>query len=111
MTDIVPTICRLCIAHCGVLAEVEDDNGRRKVTRVTGDPDNPLFKGYTCPKGRALPELHNHEGRLLHSMKRQADGSHAPIASEQAAVEVFSGDVGQLHLRRHAFSTQGSSYS
>ena len=88
MTEIVPTICRLCIAHCGVLAEVEDDNGRRKVTRVTGDPDNPLFKGYTCPKGRALPELHNHEGRLLHSMKRQADGSHSPVDSQQAAIEV-----------------------
>ena len=88
MTEIVPTICRLCIAHCGVLAEVEDDNGRRKVTRVMGDPDNPLFKGYTCPKGRALPELHNHEGRLLHSMKRQADGSHFPVDSQQAAIEV-----------------------
>ena len=88
MSKIVPTICRLCIAHCGVLAEVEDDNGRRKVTRVTGDPDNPMFKGYTCPKGRALPELHNHAGRLLHSMKRQPDGRHAPIASAQAAIEV-----------------------
>jgi anaerobic selenocysteine-containing dehydrogenase len=88
MTKIVPTICRLCIAHCGVLAEIEDDNGRRKVTKVTGDPDNPLFKGYTCPKGRALPELHNHEGRLLRSMKKQPDGTHAPIASDTAAVEV-----------------------
>ena len=54
-TRIVPTICRLCIAHCGVLAEIADDNGRRKVTKVTGDPDNPVFRGYTCPKGRALP--------------------------------------------------------
>ena len=88
MTEIVPTVCRLCIAHCGVLATVEDDNGRRKVTRVTGDPDNPVFEGYTCPKGRALPELHNHEGRLLHSMKRQVDGSHAPIESSAAAIEV-----------------------
>ena len=88
MSKIVPTICRLCIAHCGVLAEVEDDNGRRKVTRVTGDPDNPMFKGYTCPKGRALPELHNHAGRLLHSMKRQPDGRHTPIDSAQAAIEV-----------------------
>src|SRR5512137_878477 len=88
MSKIVPTICRLCIAHCGVLAEIEDDNGRRKVTKVTGDPDNPLFKGYTCPKGRALPELHNHAGRLLHSQKRQPDGSHAAIASAQAAIEV-----------------------
>ena len=71
MSEIVPTVCRLCIAHCGVLATVEDDDGRRKVTRVTGDPDNPVFEGYTCPKGRALPELHNHEGRLLRAMKRQ----------------------------------------
>ena len=88
MSEVVPTICRLCIAHCGVLATIENDNGRRKVTRVTGDPDNPLFRGYTCPKGRALPELHNHEGRLLHSQKRQPDGTHAPIASSRAAIEV-----------------------
>ncbi|MEH6583838.1 MAG: molybdopterin-dependent oxidoreductase [Halioglobus sp.] len=88
MPDIVPTICRLCIAHCGVLATVEDDNGRRKVTQVTGDPDNPLFKGYTCPKGRALPELHNHAGRLLHPLKKQSDGSHQRIASNVAAVEI-----------------------
>lgn len=84
----IPTLCRLCIAHCGVLATVEDDAGRRKVTRVTGDPDNPVFLGYTCPKGRALPELHNHEGRLLHSMKKQADGTHATIESSAAAIEV-----------------------
>ena len=88
MTEIVPTVCRLCIAHCGVLATVEDDAGRRKVTRVTGDPDNPVFRGYTCPKGRALPELHNHDGRLLRSLKRQADGTHAPVASGEAAIEV-----------------------
>ena len=88
MAEIVPTLCRLCIAHCGVLATVEDDNGRRKVTKVTGDPDNPLFKGYTCPKGRALPELHNHKGRLLNSIKRNAQGQFEDIASDLAAVEV-----------------------
>ena len=88
MSKVVPTVCRLCIAHCGVLATVEDDNGRRKVTKVTGDPENPVFKGYTCPKGRALPELHNHEGRLLRSMKRQADGTHIPVSGAQAAIEV-----------------------
>ena len=83
----VPTLCRLCIAHCGVLANVENDNGRRKLIKVTGDPDNPLFKGYTCPKGRALPEMHNHKGRLLHSLKKQGDGSFETIESEQAAIE------------------------
>ena len=88
MSEVIPTLCRLCIAHCGVLATVEDDNGRRKLGKVTGDPDNPLFKGYTCPKGRALPELHNHEGRLLHSLVKQQDGSHAVIDSQQAAIEI-----------------------
>lgn len=87
-TQIVPTLCRLCIAHCGVLASVEDDGGRRKVTKVTGDPNNPLFKGYSCPKGRALPEMHNHDGRLLHSLKQQDDGSFATISSGQASIEV-----------------------
>ncbi|MFK8019981.1 MAG: molybdopterin-dependent oxidoreductase [Pseudomonadales bacterium] len=88
MTEIVPTVCRLCIAHCGVLAHVEDDAGRRKVTRVTGDPDNPMFKGYSCPKGRALPELHNHDGRLLHSLRRDDSGEFDTVASGEAATQI-----------------------
>ena len=83
-TQQVPTICRLCIAHCGVIASVEEG----RLTRVDGDPDNPMFLGYTCPKGRALPELHNHAGRLLHSLRRQNDGTHAAIDSKQAVDEV-----------------------
>ncbi|RYE69891.1 MAG: molybdopterin dinucleotide-binding protein [Rhizobiaceae bacterium] len=80
----VPTICRLCPAHCGVLATVEGD----RVIEVKGDPDNPLFKGYTCPKGRALPELHNSPSRLLQSQKRQPDGRFAPIGSAKAMDEL-----------------------
>lgn len=80
----VPSMCRLCPAHCGVLATVTDG----RLTEVRGDPDNPLFKGYTCPKGRALPEMHNSPTRLLHSQKRQEDGSFAPIAVGQAMDEV-----------------------
>ena len=45
-----PSICRLCPAHCPILVTVE---GGRPV-EVVGDPDAPLFGGYTCPKGRAL---------------------------------------------------------
>lgn len=80
----VPTICRLCPAHCGVLATVS--NGR--LTEVKGDHDNPLFRGYTCPKGRALPELHNSGDRLHHSQKRQADGSFVPVPIDQAMDEI-----------------------
>jgi len=80
----VPTICRLCPAHCGVLATVVDG----RLTEVKGDPDNPLFKGYTCPKGRALPEMHNDPDRLMHSRKRQADGSHVSIPVDRAMDEI-----------------------
>ena len=79
-----PGICRICSAHCGVLATIVDG----KLAKVTGDPDNPLFKGYSCAKGRALPEIHNNPGRLLHSQKRGADDRFAPIQSEQAMDEI-----------------------
>ncbi len=79
-----PGICRICSAHCGVLATVTDG----RLTKVTGDPDNPMFKGYTCAKGRALPEIHNNPSRLLHSQKRQPDGSHRPIGAELAMDEI-----------------------
>ena len=29
-----------------------------RAVAVHGDRDAPLFGGYTCPKGRALPEIH-----------------------------------------------------
>ena len=59
-----------------------------RLTKVTGDPDNPMFKGYTCAKGRALPAIHNNPERLLSSKKRQADGTFAPIEAEQAMDEI-----------------------
>ncbi|GFM17340.1 MULTISPECIES: molybdopterin-containing oxidoreductase family protein [Mycobacteriaceae] len=79
-----PGICRICSAHCGVLATVTDG----RLTKVAGDPDNPMFQGYTCAKGRALPEIHNDPKRLLHSRKRQTDGTYARIGSEQAMEEI-----------------------
>jgi anaerobic selenocysteine-containing dehydrogenase len=86
-----PGICRICSAHCGVLATVTDG----KLTKVTGDPDNPMFKGYTCAKGRALPDIHNSPDRLLHSQKRQPGGSYTPIGAEVAMDEI-AGRLQQL---------------
>lgn len=79
-----PGICRICSAHCGVLATVVDG----RLAKVTGDPDNPMFKGYTCSKGRALPDIHNNPLRLLHSQKRQPDGDYAAIDAERATDEI-----------------------
>jgi anaerobic selenocysteine-containing dehydrogenase len=91
-----PGICRICSAHCGVLATVVDG----RLAKVTGDPDNPMFKGYTCSKGRALPDIHNNPQRLLHSQKRQPDGTYAAIDAERATDEI-------AERLRHLIDTYG----
>src|SRR5215475_11919391 len=87
--------CRLCTALCPIVVRIEDG----QAVEVHGDRDAPLYEGYTCPKGRALPELHANPDRLLHSLKRQPDGSHARISSEEAIAEIADrlGDVVERH--------------
>lgn len=94
-TQVVPSICRNCLAYCPILVTVE--NGR--AIKVEGDHAAPAFDGYTCPKGRALPEQHNDARRLLHSVQRQADGSFANIESG-AAVDQIAARVSSI-LARH----------
>jgi anaerobic selenocysteine-containing dehydrogenase len=54
------TFCRFCHANCAMLADVEDG----RVVGVRGDPEDPVFGGYTCIKGRQLAEAHNSPERL-----------------------------------------------
>lgn len=84
MTTTHTSICRFCHANCGILVDVE---GGRPVA-VRGDLENPAYRGFTCVKGRRLPEQHAHPERLLHSQKRGTDGAHTAIASETAMDEV-----------------------
>ena len=79
-----PSICRFCHANCGILVEVEEG----RPVRVTGDHENPAYFGFTCAKGRRLPEQHAHPERLLHSQKRAAKGAFQPISSRQAMDEI-----------------------
>ena len=79
-----PAICRICSAHCGLIATITDG----RLTKVSGDPDNPMFKGYSCAKGRALPAIHNNPQRLLSSQKRGSDGGFTPIEAQQAMDEI-----------------------
>jgi anaerobic selenocysteine-containing dehydrogenase len=84
MIEVKPSTCRVCSAYCPV--KVTLDEG--KVVRVDGNLDAPLYGGFTCPKGRALPALHNNPDRLLHSLKRQPDGSFKPIPTDVAIAEI-----------------------
>lgn len=66
MTSTVRTFCRLCQSLCGVLAEIDGD----RVVRVKGDAEHPLSQGYTCTKGRSLPEYHHDPHRLQRPLMR-----------------------------------------
>jgi anaerobic selenocysteine-containing dehydrogenase len=69
---------------CPIVVTIEDG----RAVEVHGDRDAPLFEGYTCPKGRALPEIHANPKRLLHSLRKRADGTHEPIGSEAAIADI-----------------------
>ena len=62
----VRSFCRICTAICGIVVDVAGD----RVVRVRGDKEHPLSHGYTCPKGRALPEMHHHPDRIERPMRR-----------------------------------------
>ena len=65
------TACILCSRNCGLTLTV--DGG--KFTRIRGDDEHPLSKGYICQKAARLEHYQNHADRLSHPLQRQADGS------------------------------------
>lgn len=84
MVETKKSFCRFCHAFCPIEVDVEDN----KVIEIRGDTSNPIYGGYTCIKGRHLPDQHNHPDRIRTSLKRMPDGSFQPIASEQALDEI-----------------------
>lgn len=79
-----PSLCRLCHAQCPVHVDV----ARGRARSLRGAPGNEVYEGFTCSKGRALPDFHVSEDRLLHSHVRGDDGRHRPIDSDQALDEI-----------------------
>jgi len=53
---------------CGLVVSVENE----QITKIRGDGQHALSLGYSCPKGRALGELHHDERRLNAPLVRVA---------------------------------------
>ena len=64
--------CPLCEATCGLAITVEGD----RVTAIKGDDADPFSKGYICPKGTALADIHHDPDRLTKPMRRDGDTWH-----------------------------------
>lgn len=62
--------CNLCEAICGIEITVLDE--RR--LEIRGDKDDPLSRGYICPKAVALQDLHFDKDRLRQPVRRTANG-------------------------------------
>ncbi|MBW2423085.1 MAG: molybdopterin-dependent oxidoreductase [Deltaproteobacteria bacterium] len=80
-------ICHYCGLSCGVKVEIDDSGGRRRLVGLIGDKDDPAYHGYSCAKGRDLPELLRHPNRLLHPLKKNATGGFDRIESDRAIAE------------------------
>src|SRR2546422_389754 len=70
---------------CGMLVEVEDG----RVTRVTGDPDNPDSRGFLCVRGQAAPEILDNPRRLLYPMLRATRGGRWRRATWDEALDLI----------------------
>jgi anaerobic selenocysteine-containing dehydrogenase len=71
VTTTVSTFCRVCHASC----PVEVDISHNRAIAVRGVPADPLFAGYTCIKGRQIPDQLADPGRLRAPLRRQPDGT------------------------------------
>jgi len=80
------TFCRVCHASCPL--EVDVQFGR--VTAVRGVPDDPIFAGYTCIKGRQLPDQMVHDSRLRAPLHRRPDGTFEHVSSGDALDAIAS---------------------
>lgn len=91
MTVIHKRTCHICEANCGILVEVEG----REVLSIKGNPDNPLSRGYICPKATAIADLQDDPDRLRKPVKRVGDAweemdwdaAYREIAAKVASVD------------------------
>ena len=78
------TFCRICEAHCGMVATVEDG----VVTKLRPDKDHPLSQGEACPKGIAMTDVQNDPDRVTRPLRRTADGSFEPVSWDEAIADI-----------------------
>jgi anaerobic selenocysteine-containing dehydrogenase len=72
--------CPLCEATCGLEITLAGED----IVSIRGDGDDVFSKGFICPKGFALKELHTDPDRVRTPLIRQADGSFLPASWDEA---------------------------
>ena len=82
-TQVVKSVCGLCVGSCGVLVTLEDG----KAVDIKGDPERPPNQGNLCPIGLASLEYLYHPDRLTHPLRRaggRGEGKWQQISWDEA---------------------------
>jgi anaerobic selenocysteine-containing dehydrogenase len=61
--------CNLCEAICGLEIKTQGE----QVLSIKGDKNDPLSRGYICPKGTAMEDIYTDPDRLRYPVKREGD--------------------------------------
>ena len=75
--------CPLCEATCGLEIELEG----AEVVKVRGDADDVFSKGFICPKGASIGELHSDPDRIAAPLIRRG-GELVPASWDEAFAEI-----------------------
>ena len=67
---------------------MEVDIEDKKVVAVRGVMDDPLFEGYTCIKGRQIPDQMADPKRIRQPLRRRPDGTFEETTSGDALDEI-----------------------
>ncbi|MFM8563898.1 MAG: molybdopterin-dependent oxidoreductase [Acidimicrobiia bacterium] len=79
--------CPLCEAGCGLEITVNITPAGESIGRIRGDMDDVFSRGYICPKGSALKQLHDDPDRLRKPLVKR-NGVHVEVEWDEAWAEV-----------------------
>lgn len=86
----LPSVCALdCPDTCSLHITVSDG----RVTKLEGNPEHPITRGFACAKMYRYPERHEHPDRLLYPLRRvgaKGEGRFERISWDQALDEISS---------------------
>lgn len=93
--------CPLCEAGCGLEVTLRPDGkGGEEVQRIRGDMADVFSKGYICPKGSTLKQLHEDPDRLRTPLVKR-DGVHVEATWDEAWAAIESGLVDVIDKHGH----------
>jgi anaerobic selenocysteine-containing dehydrogenase len=88
MTRTAFRTCPLCEASCGLEITLRDaPDGGEEVVRIRGDRQDVFSKGYICPKGSTLKQLHEDPDRLRRPLVKR-DGEFVEVSWDEAFAEI-----------------------